>query len=365
MRGGEVTLEAILELLPNARLLTLVHVPGSVTPCIEAHHPQPSFLQRLPLAWKRYRHYLPLFPAAIEQFDLDDVDLVISTSHCAAKAVVPPGRTRHLCYCFTPMRYAWDQFDAYFGPARVGAVKSRLYGVALRRLARWDAATADRVDRYVAISRYVAGRIDRYYNRTADVIEPPVDTRFYSPDGSAPGDYIISVSALVPYKRVDLAIDACRLADVPLRVVGVGPEAERLHRRADSNVEFIENCSQAELRDLYRGARAFLLPGEEDFGIAPVEAQACGRPVIALARGGACETVAHGTTGVLVPESTAGAFAAAIGSLDDWKFDPEQLRSSAARFARPRFQARLRASIEDLAAAEPAAADTNDERRPQ
>ena len=362
MRGGEVTLEAILELLPNARLLTLVHVPGSVAPCIEAHDPRPSFLQHLPLARTRYRQYLPLFPTAIEQFDLDDVDLVISTSHCAAKAVVPTGRSRHLCYCFTPMRYAWDQFDAYFGPARVGALRSRLYGFALRRLARWDAATADRVDRFVAISRYVAGRISRYYNRTAEVIEPPVDTSFYSPDGSAPGDYFIIVSALVPYKRVDLAIDACRLADVPLRVVGTGPEAERLHRRARSNVEFIEHCSPADLRDLYRGARAFLLTGEEDFGIAPVEAQACGRPVIALARGGACETVAHGSTGVLVSDSTAGAFATAIRSLDDRNFDPRRLRSAASRFARPRFQERMRASIENLVAARPEALDDNDER---
>ena len=349
MRGGEVTLEAILELVPGARLLTLVHVPGSVTPCIEAHRPRPSFVQHLPLARTRYRQYLPLFPAAIEQLDLDDVELVISTSHCAAKAVVPTGRTRHLCYCFTPMRYAWDQFDAYFGPARVGALRSRLYGLALRRLARWDAATADRVDRYVAISRYVAGRIDRYYNRTADVIEPPVDTSFYSPDGSPPGDYFIIVSALVPYKRVDLAIDACRLAGVPLRVVGGGPEAGPLRRRAGPDVEFIEHCSRGELRGLYRGARAFLLTGEEDFGIAPVEAQACGRPVIALARGGARETVEHGVTGLLVSESTAEAFAAAIRSLADLEFDTAQLRRSASRFARPLFQGRMRAAIETLA----------------
>ena len=350
MRGGEVTLEALLELLPGARLLTLVHVPGSVTPRIEAHHARTSFVQHLPLARTRYRQYLPLFPAAIEQFDLDDVDLVISTSHCAAKSVVAAGRARHLCYCFTPMRYAWDQFDAYFGPARVGALKSRLYRLALRRLARWDAATADRVDRYVAISRHVAGRIGRYYNRTAEVIEPPVDTDFYSPDGSAPGDYFIIVSALVPYKRVDLAIDACRLADAPLCIVGSGPEVGRLRRLADPRVEFVERCSQTELRALYRRARAFLLTGEEDFGIAPVEAQACGRPVIALARGGACETVAHGTTGLLVAESTAEAFAAAIRSLDDRAFDPAQLRSSASRFARPRFQERMRAAIEGLAA---------------
>ena len=362
MRGGEAVLEAILELVPAARLLTLMHIPGSVAPHIESHDPESSFVQHLPLARTRYRQYLPLFPTAIEQFDLDDVDLVISTSHCAAKAVVTPGRTRHLCYCHTPMRYAWDQFDAYFGPARVGRLKSGLYGLALRRLARWDAATADRVDSYVANSHYVAARISRYYNRRADVIEPPVDTSFYSPDGSGPGDYFVVVSALVPYKRVDLAIEACDLAGVALRIVGTGPEAGRLRGRAGSNVEFIEHCSQTELRGLYRGARAFLLPGEEDFGIAPVEAQACGRPVIALARGGACETVAHETTGLLVPEATAGAFAAAIRSLDDHVFDPAQLRRSASRFARARFQERMRASIENLAAEAAEAYQANAER---
>lgn len=361
MRGGEVTLEAILEMLPDARLLTLLHVPGSVSPRIEATRPRPSLVQHLPFARTRYRHYLPLFPAAIEQFDLDDVDLVVSTSHCAAKAVVPTGRARHLCYCFTPMRYAWDQFDAYFGPARVGALRSRLYRAALRRMARWDAATANRVDRFVAISRHVAGRIDRYYGRKAAVIEPPVDTDFYRPDGTAPGDYCIVVSALVPYKRVDLAIEACRRAGAPLRIVGTGPEAARLRRRAGPTVEFIEHCSRDELRALYRGARAFLLPGEEDFGIAPVEALACGRPVIALGRGGACETVADGATGVLAPEATADGFAAALRSLDDRHFDPDRLRASATRFARPRFQARMRAAIEDLADPEPPGA--HDERR--
>ena len=362
MRGGEAVLEAILELVPNARLLTLVHVRGSVAPHIESHDPHTSFVQHLPLARTRYRQYLPLFPVAIEQFDLDDIDLVISTSHCAAKAVVPTGRARHLCYCHTPMRYAWDQFDAYFGPARVGRVKSRLYRLALRRLARWDAATANRVDRYVANSHYVAARIGRYYNRVADVIEPPVDTSFYCPDGSAPGDYFITVSALVPYKRVELAIEACGLADVPLRIVGNGPEAGWLRSRAGSNVEFIEHCSQTELRSFYRGARAFLLTGEEDFGIAPVEAQACGRPVIALARGGACETVAHETTGLLVSDATAGAFAEAIRSLDVHEFDPARLRRSASRFARTRFQERMRASIESLAAPAAEACGTNEER---
>ena len=161
MRGGEITLEAILELVPHAKLFTLLHAPGSVTARIESHRPRASFVQHLPFARTRYRQYLPLFPSAVELFDLDAFDLVISTSHCAAKAVVPTGRARHLCYCFTPMRYAWDQFDAYFGRARVGAIRNRLYALAMRRLARWDAATARRVDRYIAISRHVAGRIRR------------------------------------------------------------------------------------------------------------------------------------------------------------------------------------------------------------
>ena len=347
MRGGEITLEAILELVPGARLFTLLHTPGSVTARIESHRPRTSLVQHLPFAATHYRQYLPLFPGAVEMFDLDGYDLVISTSHCAAKAAVPTGRAHHLCYCFTPMRYAWDQFDAYFGQARVGATRSRLYSLAMRRMARWDAATAGRVDRYIAISRHVANRIRRYYNRRATVIAPPVDTGFFSPDGSAPGEYFVVVSALVPYKRVDIAIDACRLADVPLRIVGSGPESARLRARAGSTVQFVGSCTREELRTIYREARGFLLTGEEDFGIAPVEAQSCGRPVIALARGGACDTVEHGVTGLLVDEPAAETFAAAIRSLDDGAFDARRLHDAASRFSRPVFQDRMRAAIEE------------------
>ena len=350
MRGGEIALDAILELLPNARLFTLLHQRGTVSARIESYRPRVSFIQHLPLARTRYRQYLPLFPTAIEQFALDEFDLIVSTSHCVAKAVVPTGRARHLCYCFTPMRYAWDQFDAYFGPARVGPLRSRLYGVALRRLARWDKATAGRVHRYVAISQHVARRIRRYYNRAADIVYPPVDTRFFSPDGSTPGRYFVVVSALVPYKRVELAIEACRLAGVPLRIVGSGPDAERLRSQAGPTVKFMENRSEDQLRSLYRGSRGLLLTGEEDFGIAPVEAQACGRPVIALARGGARETVEPGVTGVLVDEMTAEAFAAAIRDLDDTAFDPVRLHDAASRFSRPVFQDEMRAALEELAA---------------
>ena len=224
MRGGERVLEALVDLLPQAQLFTLLHVPGTVSPKLEETHPRQSFITLLPWARQHYRRYIGLFPIAVEQFDLDEFDLVVSTSHCAAKSVIAPGRARHLCYCFTPMRYAWDQFDAYFGPQRVGAGRSRLYRLAFSRLARWDVKTAGRVDRYVAISQHVAARIRRYYNRGATVVYPPVDTTFYSPNGSTPRPYFLIVSALVPYKRVDLAIEACRIAGVPLRVAGNGPE---------------------------------------------------------------------------------------------------------------------------------------------
>ena len=349
MRGGEKVLEALYELIPDAELLTLLHVRGTVSPRLEAAHASTSLVQRLPMAARHYRRYIPLFPWVIEQFDLDRFDLVVSTSHCAAKSVVPTGRARHLCYCHTPMRYAWDQFTAYFGPDRVGPLRSRLYQLVFRRLARWDASTAGRVNRYVANSQHVAARIRRYYNRAATVVYPPVDTAYFSPDGSAPGPYFLMVSALVPYKHVEVAVEACRRAHVPLKIVGVGPERERLEAKAGAGVEFLGACTDDEIRELYRGARGVLLPGEEDFGIAPVEALACGRPVIGLARGGVTETVEDGATGVLVDELSPEAFADGISRSDALSFDSGYIREQALRFSRGRFQDAMRRCIEETA----------------
>src|SRR5207244_4172807 len=197
---------------------TLVHRRGSVSPSIERLPIHTSFVHLLPLVAKYYRQCLPLFPTAIEQFSFDRFDLVVSVSHCCAKSIVRPGRVPHLCYCLTPMRYAWDQFDAYFGPERLGTIGSRLMRPVMARMARWDRETANRADRYVAISHYVAGRIRRYYNREPTVIYPPVDTEYFRPDASALGRFALVVSALVPYKRIDLAIGACRLAGVPLKI---------------------------------------------------------------------------------------------------------------------------------------------------
>ncbi|MCH7747280.1 MAG: glycosyltransferase [Acidobacteria bacterium] len=348
MRGGEKVLEAICELFPDATRFALLHIPGAVSGTIEARPVRTSFIQRLPGSHRYYRSLLPLFPAAVEQFDLDDFDLVISTSHCAAKSVVPPGRTPHLCYCFTPMRYAWDQFDAYFGPDRVGAAASRMFRWGLSAMARWDVATAGRVSRYVAISQYVAARIRRYYNRGASVVYPPVDTALFRPSGKPPGASLLIVSALVPYKRVDLAIRACALAGAPLRIVGRGPELARLRETAGPSVEFLGSLSDEQVRTAYQDAAAVLLPGIEDFGIVPVEAQACGRPVIALAEGGACETVIDGSTGILVAEPTDTAFAAAIDRVRRVRFDATAIRQHAVRFSRERFHAAFKQQVDQV-----------------
>ena len=353
MRGGEKALEVICERFPDAELFTLVHVRGSVSPAIERLRPHTSFVQRLPLVKRLYRHYLPLFPTAIEQFNFDEFDLVVSLSHCCAKSIVHPARVKHLCYCLTPMRYAWDQFDAYFGPERMGRIGSAAMRPVMARLARWDRETADRVDRYVAISHYVAGRIGRYYNREATVVYPPVDTEFFHPDAAPPERFALVVSALVPYKRVDVAIAACGLAGVPLKIAGDGPDRAALERAAASagaDVQFLGRVSDQEIRELYRRAAVTLLPGEEDFGIAPLEAQACGRPVVALGRGGARETVVPGETGFLVDDMTPGAFADAIVQAIDRGFDAAAIRRHAEQFSRARFGDEMCALISEPAA---------------
>ncbi len=355
MRGGEKALEVFCELYPSADLFTLVHIPGTASPLIERRIVKRSAIQLLPFAGRFYREYLPLFPFAVEQFDLDAYDLVISTSHCAAKSVVVTGRARHLCYCLTPMRYAWDQFDAYFGPDRVGAISSGLLRPVLAGLARWDRATAGRVHRYLAISQYVARRIALYYNRESTLVYPPVDTEFYTPASDEAATSMphtvrpnfLVVSALVPYKRVDLAMMAAKRAGVGLTVVGNGPERQRLERLTGDGVELIGWRSDEEIRDLYRASTATILPGEEDFGIVPVEAQASGRPVVALGRGGALDTVIDGETGVLVGDTTVESLADGLTRAASTTWNPARIRAHAQRFSRERFISQIRLIVDD------------------
>lgn len=353
MRGGEKSLEPICAAYPNADLFTLLHVPGTVSPVIEQRPIHTSFVQHLPAVARYYRHYLPLFPTAIERFSFEPFDLVISFSHCVAKSVITPPRVPHICYCFTPMRYAWDQFDAYFGPQKVGRLASAALRPVLGRLARWDQATAGRPNRYLAISQYVARRIGLYYNREASILYPPVDTEYFTPAAVAPGATFVIVSALVPYKRLELAIDAAHAARLPLDIIGDGPERAALEAQAARapGVHLLGRLDDAGVRERYRSAAAVLLPGEEDFGIVPVEAQACGRPVIALARGGATETVIDGVTGLLVADDTVPAWRAALSRAAATIWDGRRIRANAERFGHDRFRAEFGAVVDDLLSA--------------
>jgi glycosyltransferase involved in cell wall biosynthesis len=355
MRGGERVFEQLCLLFPEAEVYTLIHVPGRVSPTIERHRITTSALQHVPRIARVYRHLLPLYPAAISAMHLAPADLVISSSHCVAKSVRAPRGARHLCYCHTPVRYAYDQFEAYFGPERVGRVQSAILRPVMTAFARWDQRTSDRPDRYVANSQHVALRIARHYNRRSAVIHPPVDTAYYAPDGDSDARRAgaLVVSALVPYKRVDVAIAACQQVGVPLRIVGQGPEEARLRATAGRDVTFLGALTDAQVRAEYRAASVVLLPGEEDFGIVPVEAQACGTPVVALGRGGALETVVHGHTGMLTGEGVA-ALADGIRDALATVWSVDVCRRQAERFSVERFIAEMTHAVRDLMQAAPA-----------
>ncbi len=351
MRGGERCLEAFCELFPNADLFTLLHVPGSVSPVIEGRRITTSFIQRLPGAADRYRSLLPLFPFAIERFDLRGYDLILSSSHCVAKGVRVPSGTLHLSYCFTPMRYVWDLYDDYFGARTAWPVRLLMPPVAAV-LRRWDRATAARVHHFVAISRFVADRIARCYGRAAEVIYPPVDVqRFRLSDES--GEFYLIVSALTPYKRVDLAVEAANRLGFRLLVVGSGPEERRLKALAGPTVEFLGWRSDQEVAELYGRCRALLFPGIEDFGIVPLEAMASGKPAIAFGRGGVLETVVpwepgnDATTGFLFAEQTVDALVDAVRRFEanGHRLNPKTLRAHAEAFDRPLFKERIAAWV--------------------
>ena len=352
MRGGEKVLLSLCQLFPEATIFTLLHVPGSVDAAIESHEIRTSFVQHLPAVETRYRYYLPLFPTAVERFDFTGFDLVVSSSHCVAKGARAAKGALHLCYCHTPMRYVWDRYDDYFGPGRVSRLAGLVIPRAAARLRAWDAASAGRVDRYVANSAYVAARIRRYYGREAVVIPPPVDASFFTPGADADQGYDLIVSALAPYKRLELALDAYRGTGRLLRIVGTGPEEARLRQRAPREVTFLGRVSDDGLRELYRGCRAVLMPGIEDFGIVPLEAMACGRPAVVFGEGGGAETVEEGRTGLVFREPTAAALREAVRSLETARFDKLTLRARAEAHRREVFETRMRAFVDGALASE-------------
>jgi glycosyltransferase involved in cell wall biosynthesis len=346
MRGGEKVLLSLAQLFPDAPLYTLLHVEGSVAPELEARTIRTSFVQRLPGVARNYRRYLPLFPAAAASLDLSAYDLVVSSSHCAVKGVRVRKGALHLCYCHTPMRYVWDRYDDYFGGDRLHGAARALVPLAAEGLRAWDVATAARVHEFAANSRYVAGRIRRYYDRDAEVIAPPVDTDFFTPVGGPHGAYDLVVSALAPYKRLDLVLEAYRGTGRPLKIVGSGPEEARLRAMMPPEVSLLGAVDDVTLRDLYRGCRAVIMPGVEDFGIVPVEAMACGRPAVVFGEGGGVESVVPEETGVVFHEPTAAALRAAVDSLEGIRFNTSALRARAESYGRRVFESRFREFVD-------------------
>ncbi len=343
MRGGERVLEILCNGFPRAPILSLIHNRPAVSDIINGHPVSVSWLQRVPGIFKSYRYWLPFFPSAVNALRSPPADLVLSTSHCVAKSVRPPDGARHLCYCFTPMRYAWTFFDEYFGDSRLKAAIARPLLASLRS---WDRRTSCRVDRFVAISRHVQERIKRFYGREADIVYPPVDTERCTPGDRPTADFDLVVSALVPYKRIDLAIDAYTRLGYPLRVVGIGSGLDKLKARAGDNIAFLGWQSDDAVLELYRNCRQLIFPGEEDFGIVPLEVQACGRPVVALGRGGALETVQDGVSGVFFPEQTVESLLDGVATASRISWGRDAVRANAERFGVQHFINGLAESIE-------------------
>src|SRR5438309_2295947 len=348
MRGGEKCLELLCRRWPEAPLFTLLHQAGAVSPIIESRPIHRSYLQLLPGVERYYRYLLPIMPAAVESWRLPPCSLVVSLSHCVAKAVRPPQGVPHVCYCFTPMRYAWHQREAYFGAERFGKLTSRALGWILAKLRAWDRETAERVTHFIAISRTVQQRIADCYGRSSAVIYPPVDTDFFCPADPGRENYYLAVSAFAPYKRLDLAIAACKELGRPIVVIGGGQDEKRLRRLAGPSVHFLGWQPDAVIREHYRRCRALLFPGEEDFGIVPVEAQACGAPVIAFGRGGATETVLpvggrREPTGIWFEEQTVDCLASALLEFEKRSedFSPAVARRQALPFDEGRFEEEL------------------------
>ncbi len=346
--GAERVAATLHALYPDAPLYTSVYDRCTTLREFEDYDVRTSFLQRTPLATHRlHKLALPFFPAAFEGFDLSEYDLVISSSSRFAKGVLTPAATCHICYCHTPARFVWRPHD-YFGRSRTARVFWPFLWPMLSRLRAWDLESAARVDYFIANSHNVAGRIRKHYRREAEVIYPPVETGRYAPapPGEA-GDYFLVVSRLVGYKRVDLAIRACNRLGVPLRIVGGGPDEPALRRIAGPTIRFMGRLSDAEVAAEYAHCRAFIFPGEEDFGLTPVEAMASGRPVVAYGAGGALESVTAGETGLLFSEQTEVSLAAALCAVNQVAWEPAALTAQAARFDTSVFVQHFRRFVAD------------------
>jgi len=335
MRGAERVLDVLCELYPAADLYSLIYRPGTLNARIENRAVHASLLSHLP---GNHRYWLPLYPWAISRFSFAKYDLVVSSSYAVAKGARVPEGTPHVCYCHTPMRYVWDMYEEYFHASRRSRPVRAMLDALAGYLRRWDVRTAAGVDAFIANSTTVEERIRRIYGRGSTVIHPPADADYFTPSSTPREDWYLFASALSPYKRADLAIEAFRKSGRRLKVVGSGQDEGAIRRMAGGAVEVIGWLPDSGLRDLYRRGRALIFPGEADFGIVPVEAQLCGMPVIAYGRGGLRDSVVDGETGLFFVNQTAEALNAAVDRFEKMAISPDACRRRAERFSRPRFR---------------------------
>jgi glycosyltransferase involved in cell wall biosynthesis len=351
--GAEKVLETAHELFPDAPIYTTIYWPQAMPAAYRDWDIRVSMLNRLPFIRRHHQLFLSLYPLGVESFDLSDYDVVLSITSAFAHGIITPPETLHICYCLTPARFLWN-YQSYAQREGLGRLADVALRPVLNYLRLWDRLAADRVDHFIAISREVQRRIRKYYHRQSAIIYPPVDTgRLHPADGY--GDYFLVVSRLIPYKRIDLAVRAFNELDLPLKIVGEGRDRAALQALARPNVEFLGWVGDEELQQLLSRARAFVFPGLEDFGIAPVEAMAAGRPVIAYAGGGALDTVKPGVTGEFFAELTPESLAGAVRDFDPTRYDPATIRSHAEQFDQAVFQRELKRFVNEQFAAHRAA----------
>jgi glycosyltransferase involved in cell wall biosynthesis len=345
--GAEYVLEVLVRMFPGAPVYTSMYAPDRMPVAYRNWDIRTSFMQHLPAVTRRHQLYMPVYPLAFSRLDLWEYDLVLSNKSGFCHGVHTRADAVHVCYCLTPTRFLW-QYEAYAAREALG----KATGVALRHLLgslrRWDYAAAQRVDHFIAISREIQARIRRYYDRDSVVIYPPVDIKRFSPAADGPGDYYLAGGRLIPYKRTDLAIRACSELGLRLLVFGDGRDRQTLQRMAGPSVTLLGRVPDDELSRLFSGARAFIFPGLEDFGIAPLEAQAAGRPVIAFAGGGSLETVLPGQTGEFFAQQTVESLKQVLQRFDPLAYDPATCRTNSERFGEERFVNELRCFIEKV-----------------
>jgi glycosyltransferase involved in cell wall biosynthesis len=348
MGGAEAVLENLVQLFPRAPIYTSIYWRDEMPPAYMGWNIRPLWLNRAPGIYDHHQHYLALYPAAWSSLNLARYDVVLSNKSGFCHGVHTQQRKKlalHICYCLAPTRYVWA-FDEYARSEGLSSAARLALKPLVAALRRWDYRAAQQVDHFIAISTEIQQRIQRYYRRESDIIYPPVDIRRFAPQPTH-GDYYLIVSRLIPYKRLDLAIEAFNQLGLPLVIAGVGRDAARLEKLAKPNVQFLGRVPDADLPDLMARCKAFIFPGREDFGITPVEAQASGRPVIAFGAGGALDTVIDGQTGVLFAEQTVASISAAVKRCNTLKFDPAVIRAHAETFSTETFRQKLTTFIEE------------------